>query len=295
MRGHADSMALRLACHDTADAPASSRRRARRRAPCSTPSRQARVESIGSRRMEGMADNLDAMLEDRYHRGGKYEDITDRADAPIEDAVALMVRERTEPGASRPRRAAKNRRPLARSTIESKAGRDLDPPLARHDRDTSAASPRVRDLLVPLRHGRCRASSSPKRARTRSWRTARIRGATRPGGRDRGGTPQGEPRRDRDLRNGGLPDRWRQGLRRVVACRTALPQTGRRNVPRGERRGKCPIRQRGSPTEKAGARLSQRRAKTESHARTAGHEQGLCVRSYDRGRPWPDIVATARS
>jgi hypothetical protein len=30
----------------------------------------------------------------RYHRGGKYEEITDRADAPLEDAVALMVRER---------------------------------------------------------------------------------------------------------------------------------------------------------------------------------------------------------
>jgi cobaltochelatase CobT len=44
--------------------------------------------------MSGVADNISAMIEDRYHRGGKYEDITDRADAPIEDAVALMVRER---------------------------------------------------------------------------------------------------------------------------------------------------------------------------------------------------------
>ena len=55
---------------------------------------QARVEAIGARRMEGVADNLSAMIEDRYHRGGKYEDITDRADAPMEDAIALMVRER---------------------------------------------------------------------------------------------------------------------------------------------------------------------------------------------------------
>ena len=82
MRGHADSMALRLACHDGA--------MHRRLTPEGTAARavfdaveQARVESIGSRRMEGVADNLDAMLEDRYHRGGKYEDITDRADAPI--------------------------------------------------------------------------------------------------------------------------------------------------------------------------------------------------------------------
>ena len=78
LRGHADSMALRLACHDAAVH--------RRLAPDAGPGRavfdaveQARVEAIGSRRMEGVAGNLSAMLEDRYHRGGRYEEITDRA------------------------------------------------------------------------------------------------------------------------------------------------------------------------------------------------------------------------
>ena len=61
------------------------------RAPSYDAVEQARVESIGTRRMQGVGSNLDAMLEDRYHRGGKYEDITDRADAPIEDAISLMV------------------------------------------------------------------------------------------------------------------------------------------------------------------------------------------------------------
>src|SRR5271165_3051884 len=54
---------------------------------------QARVEAIGARRMDGVARNLAAMLDDRFHRG-KYDEITDRADAPIEDALAMMVRER---------------------------------------------------------------------------------------------------------------------------------------------------------------------------------------------------------
>ena len=47
---------------------------------------QARVEAIGARRMEGVARQpLGAMLEDRFHRG-KFDEITDRADAPLEDA-----------------------------------------------------------------------------------------------------------------------------------------------------------------------------------------------------------------
>ncbi|MGI4765103.1 MAG: hypothetical protein ACRYGP_08575, partial [Janthinobacterium lividum] len=92
VRGHADSMALKLACHDAATH--------RRLLPEAQAARtvfeaveQVRVESIGARRMEGVGINLSAMLEDRYHRGN-YAEITDRADAPIEDAVALMVRER---------------------------------------------------------------------------------------------------------------------------------------------------------------------------------------------------------
>src|SRR5665647_2996861 len=92
VRGNADSIALRIACHDAA--------MHRRLQPAGQQGRavfeaveQARVEAIGARRMEGVAMNLTAMLEERFHRG-KFEDITNRADAPIEDALALMVRER---------------------------------------------------------------------------------------------------------------------------------------------------------------------------------------------------------
>jgi cobaltochelatase CobT len=146
LRGHADSMALRLACHDSSVH--------RRLAPEGQAARavydaveQARVEAIGSRRMSGVASNLSAMLEDRYHRGGKYEEITDRADAPLEDAVALMVRERLT-GLKPPPAAAKIV-DLWREFIEQRAGDELDSLLKNidHQRDFARS---VRDVLASL-------------------------------------------------------------------------------------------------------------------------------------------------
>lgn len=146
LRGHADSMALRLACHD-----ASIHRRA---APEGDAARavfdaveQARVESLGSRRMAGMAGNIGAMLEDRYHRGGRYEEITDRADAPLEDALALMVRERLT--GLKPPKAAQKLVELWREEVEGKAGADLDR-LARSVEDQRGFARTVRDMLASL-------------------------------------------------------------------------------------------------------------------------------------------------
>ena len=101
VRGHADAMALRLACHDPAVhrriQPGGQQARAVFEAV-----EQARVEAIGARRMEGVAQNLSAMLDDRFHRG-KASEVTDRADAPLEDALAMLVRERLT-GLAPPRR-----------------------------------------------------------------------------------------------------------------------------------------------------------------------------------------------
>jgi cobaltochelatase CobT len=122
VRGHSDSLALRLACHDN-DIH-------RRLVPEAQAARavfesveQARVEAIGARRMAGVADNLGAMLEDRYSRGN-YADITERADAPLEDALALMVRERLT-GAAPPQNA-QGVVDIWRPFIEDRAGADLD-------------------------------------------------------------------------------------------------------------------------------------------------------------------------
>jgi len=146
LRGYSDSMALRLACHDTA--------LHRRLAPEGQAARavfdaveQARVESIGSRRMSGVASNITAMLEDRYHRGGKYEEITDRADAPIEDAVALMVRERLT--GQRPPASAAKIVDLWRDFIEDRAGHDLDGLLKNIESQRDFART-IRELLSSL-------------------------------------------------------------------------------------------------------------------------------------------------
>src|SRR5712691_4518641 len=122
VRGHADAIALRMACHDNAIH--------RRLLPGSQQGRavfeaveQARVEAIGARRMQGVARNLAAMLDDKFHRG-KFDEITDRADAPIEEALAMLVRERLTGQAPPP--AARRVVELWRSFIEGRAGRDLD-------------------------------------------------------------------------------------------------------------------------------------------------------------------------
>jgi cobaltochelatase CobT len=122
VRGHADAMALRLACHDNEVH--------RRLVPQGSAARsvfdaveQARVEAIGARRMEGVASNLSAMLDDRYHRSN-LGDVTDRSDAPIDEAVAMIVRERLT--GSAPPKDARKVVDLWRSWIEERAGGDLD-------------------------------------------------------------------------------------------------------------------------------------------------------------------------
>jgi cobaltochelatase CobT len=122
VRGHADALALRLACHDRLVhrklMPGGQQARAAFEAV-----EQARVEAIGAKRMMGVARNLNAMLDDKFHRG-RYDEITDRADAPIEDALAMIVRERLT-GATPPP-AARRIVELWQPWIEQRAGRDLD-------------------------------------------------------------------------------------------------------------------------------------------------------------------------
>jgi cobaltochelatase CobT len=154
VRGHADSIALKMACHDPAVH--------RRLVPGGQQARavfeaveQARVEAIGAKRMIGVAGNLTAMLDDKFHRG-KYDEITDRADAPIEDAVAMMVRERLTGAAPPP--AAKKLVDLWRPFIEDRAGRGLDR-LGRLVDDQRKFGDAVHDLLESLDMGEDRAAS----------------------------------------------------------------------------------------------------------------------------------------
>ena len=92
VRGWADALALNIGCHDN--------KIHRRIAPPPGPARaifeaaeRARVEALGATRMVGMAKNLTAKLEDQYAHG-RFANVADRTEAPLEDALALMIRER---------------------------------------------------------------------------------------------------------------------------------------------------------------------------------------------------------
>src|SRR5579885_302974 len=155
VRGNADSIALRLACHDAA--------LHRRLQPAGQQARavfeaveQARVEAIGARRMDGVAQNLTAMLDDRFHRS-KFDEITERSEAPIEEALALMVRERLTGMA--PPAAARKLVELWRPLIEDRAGKDLDR-LEDLVEDQRQFGDVVHDLLDALEMGDDRSSDS---------------------------------------------------------------------------------------------------------------------------------------
>jgi cobaltochelatase CobT len=145
LRGLGDSMALRMACHDSSVhrslAPVGENARAIYEAV-----EQARCESIGARRMAGVGDNLATMLDDRYVRAN-YADITDRGEAPLEDAVSLMVRERLT-GRAPPASAAKMV-DLWRDWIEQKAAGKLDA-LESTIEDQKGFANAVRELLSSL-------------------------------------------------------------------------------------------------------------------------------------------------
>jgi len=107
---------------------------------------QARVEAIGSRAMQGVSDNIAEMLEDRYAKANLAE-VTDRADAPLEEAVALMVREKLT-GRAVPKSGEKLVG-LWRGFIEEKASGDLAG-LAEKLEDQTAFARVVRDMLAAM-------------------------------------------------------------------------------------------------------------------------------------------------
>src|SRR5215468_8589020 len=145
VRGWADSLALTAACHDP--------KLHARLAPKSGPARavfeaveRARIEALGANRMAGMAANLSARVEDQYGHG-RYAEITERADAPLEDALSLMVRERLTGAA--PPASAKAMVELWRPWIEERAGRTLQQ-LDKLADDQATFGRSLRDLLRSL-------------------------------------------------------------------------------------------------------------------------------------------------
>src|SRR3954454_15196251 len=144
-RGIGDSMALKRACHDSRLhlklAPEGKQARAIFDAV-----EQARVEAIGSRAMLGVAENIGSMLEDKYAKAN-LADVRDQAEAPLEEAVAMMVRERLT-GRAAPKSGTRMV-DLWRNWVEDKAGGDLAGLSDKLD-DQNAFARIVRDMLASM-------------------------------------------------------------------------------------------------------------------------------------------------
>ncbi|MEM1436936.1 MAG: cobaltochelatase subunit CobT [Pseudomonadota bacterium] len=145
MRGVGDEFALRLRYHDP-DAYAQTR-------PVGGVAQEmfqwiedARLASIGSLRMEGVARNLDSHLEQQC-RQAAFDTITSEADAPLSVAVGLLVRSRLTDRPLPP--AAENVVQFWRSYIEDNAGQDIDN-LREHIRDQAQFAEVCRAIITDL-------------------------------------------------------------------------------------------------------------------------------------------------
>ncbi|MFN3935613.1 cobaltochelatase subunit CobT [Parvibaculum sp.] len=148
VRGVSDAYALRLAHHDE-KLNATLQPEGGNALAVFDAVEQARCEAIGANQMAGMAQNLAAALEQRYAARG-YDRITSREEAPLAEAVAMIVRERLTGEAPPP--SAQKLVEQWRSWIEEKAGSDLE---RLHDliEDQAAFARATRDILVDLDMG----------------------------------------------------------------------------------------------------------------------------------------------
>ena len=121
LRGVSDALALRLRYHDEAlhhkIMPKGSEARVVFEAI-----EQARCESLGARRMSGVADNLGALLEERCRAKG-FSGVTERKDANLADVMGLLTREQLTGQA--PPKAAQGMIKLWRHWLEKRLGKRM--------------------------------------------------------------------------------------------------------------------------------------------------------------------------
>ncbi|TCT45133.1 cobaltochelatase subunit CobT [Martelella mediterranea] len=122
VRGLGDSMALRMSCHNPVTHAQMSPGGADAQAIFDAVE-QARIDSIGAKRMPGMARNLAAMHAEKYDKAN-FAAIDRKEDAPVSEAVAMMVREKLS-GEKAPESAGQVLE-FWRDFIEQKAGVDID-------------------------------------------------------------------------------------------------------------------------------------------------------------------------
>jgi cobaltochelatase CobT len=145
VRGDADAVALRLRYHDDA-------LHARRR-PTNAAAReifdaveQTRCESLGMRLMAGVAENLDAALEQRYRSRGLNR-VAEREDAPLSEVLRVLTREAMTGRPPPP--SARAMIDLWRPALDSQVLHDFDE-LNKVAGDQGAFSEALRSLLTHL-------------------------------------------------------------------------------------------------------------------------------------------------
>jgi cobaltochelatase CobT len=145
VRGEADTLALRLRHHD--------RTLHDRQRPADHAAReifdaveQARCESLGMRRMAGVAANLDAAWDERYRNRG-YNRATSREEAPLSEVLRVLAREAMTGQAPPP--AARAMVDLWRPALDPRVLQDLGK-LNERAGDQTAYAETVRQLLDHL-------------------------------------------------------------------------------------------------------------------------------------------------
>src|SRR6516165_3656747 len=144
IRGFADSIALLISHHDTALHAALSPPSGEAKAVFDSVER-ARVEALGALRMRGVAKNLTAKLASQYERLPDRD--IDRQSAPLEDALALMIRERLT--GAKPPRGANGIVEVWWPWVEERAGPLMERLEGAVD-DQAAFSKLMRDILIAL-------------------------------------------------------------------------------------------------------------------------------------------------
>ncbi len=145
LRGKADALALRIAHHD-ANVHAGRRPEGARARAIYEAVEQARVESIGAKALPGLRGNLNAALTERCERKG-FAEAAERKDAPMAEAVGLLMRERMS-GDPSPESACGLMKAW-REELEEKAGEALDRLAALYG-DQRAFTRAARDLIADL-------------------------------------------------------------------------------------------------------------------------------------------------
>ena len=186
VRGQGDAYALRRAFHDE-KINTRFRPLAADAAAIFEAAESARVEAIGALAMEGVRQNLAAQMEQRLVQKG-FAKARTREEAPLAEAVGLMVREKLT--GQKPPASLAASVDLWRPFIEERAGADLAK-LGDALRDQKAFARLTRTILKELALGD-QSIARTKAARTRSRRF----GHRQPGGRrERGRQPPGRRKR----------------------------------------------------------------------------------------------------